>query len=444
MGAAALLPGFPVRAADEPATPASTSAPPRRTAEPRLLDRIVAVVNKDVITLGQLNERIEVVSRQLRQQRVQLPGAEVLERQVLERMIIERAQLQLAEDNGIRVDDLQIDRAIERIAEQNRLSLADFRAALDRDGVSYDRLRADLRNEITLTRLREREVDSRVQVTDSEIDNFLADEKVRTATSAQNIEYRVSQVLVRIPEGASSETLEQLRERASAAMRRARSGVAFSEVAVASSDASDALQGGSIGWRNRDRLPELFVAALTGMKPGDTSEVLRSPAGFHVLHLDEVRGVEVQTEEVEQTRARHILIRTNEIVSDGEARRRIQQLHDRIAEGADFAEIARLNSDDGSAPRGGDLGWIYPGDTVPDFERAMMALKANALSDPVRSPFGWHLIQVLERRRGDISIERKRGEARRAVHDRKSDEAFDIWLRELRDRTYLEYRLEER
>ncbi len=451
IGAVVLLTAAPARAADEPVMPAAASAPgpaapmpARRSVEPRLLDRIVAVVNKDVITLGQLNERIEAVSRQLRQQRVQLPPSDVLERQVLERLITERAQLHLAEDNGIRIDDLQVDRAIERIAEQNRLSLADFRAALDRDGVSFERLRADLRNEIALTRLREREVDSRVQVTDSEIDNFLAEEKGRAASSAQNIEYRVSQVLVRIPEGASSETLEQLREKATSVMRRARSGVAFSEVAVASSDASDALQGGSMGWRNRDRLPELFVAALTGMKPGDTSEVLRSPAGFHVLHLDEVRGIDVRTEEVEQTRARHILIRTNEIVSDGEARRRIQQLHDRIAEGADFAEIARLNSDDGSASRGGDLGWIYPGDTVPDFERAMMALQVNALSDPVRSPFGWHLIQVLERRRGDVSVERKRGEARRAVHDRKADEAFDIWLRELRDRTYLEYRLEER
>ena len=440
-----LLIAMAASAADQPAPAVRPAASPSAgAAQPRLLERIVAVVNKDVITLGQLNERIDVVSRQLRQQRVQLPPADVLERQVLERMITERAQLQLAEDNGIRIDDLQVDRAIDRIADQNRLSLAEFRAALDRDGIVYDRLRADLRKEIALTRLREREVDGRVQVTESEIDNFLDEEKARTAANAQNVEYRVSHVLVRVPEGVSSEQLEQLRDKASQAMRRARSGVEFSEVAVASSDAADALQGGAMGWRQGDRLPELFVAALVRMKPGETSDVLRSPAGFHVLHLDETRGVDVRTEDVDQIRARHILIRTNEIVSDSESRRRIQQLRDRIVEGADFAEIARLNSDDGSAPRGGELGWLYPGDTVPEFERAMGALQVGALSEAVRSPFGWHLIQVLERRRGDLSSERKRGEARRVVHDRKAEEAFDIWLRELRDRTYLEYRLEER
>jgi peptidyl-prolyl cis-trans isomerase SurA len=432
--------------AQQPVTPAA-SAPARAPAPsaPRLLDRIVAVVNKEVITLSQLNDRIEVVSRQLAQQRMALPPHETLERQVLERMITDRAQMQMADDNGIRIDDLQVDRAVERIAEQNQLSLADFRAAVERDGLSWDQLRSDVRIEITLARLREREVDSRIQVTDTEIDAFLAQEQARMAAAdSTRTEFRVSHILVRLPEGTAPERVEQLRLKAEEALRQVRAGTAFSEVAVASSDASDALQGGALGWRTRERLPEIFVNALDRMKPGDTSELLRSPAGFHILHLDEVRGQAVQRVEVEQVHARHILIRTNEIVSEGEARRRIQQLRERIVEGADFAEIAKLNSEDGSASRGGDLGWMYPGDTVPEFERAMFALAVDQMSEPVRSPFGWHLIKVLERRRGDLSSDRRRNEARRAVRERKADEAYDNWVRELRDRTYLEYRLEDR
>ena len=199
-----------------------------------------------------------------------------------------------------------------------------------------------------------------------------------------------------------------------------------------------------MGWRTRDRLPELFADAVEGMKAGDTSDILRSPAGFHIVRVVERRGAQSAVQEIEQTRARHIRVKTNEIVSEVDARRKLQQLRDRIAQGASFTDIARLNSDDSSAIRGGELGWIYPGDTVPDFENAMGRLAVNELSQVVRSPFGWHLIEVLERKRGDLSADRKRAEARRALRDRKADEAFDDWVRQVRDRAYVEYRLEER
>jgi peptidyl-prolyl cis-trans isomerase SurA len=410
----------------------------------QLLDRIVAVVNKDVITKNQLDERIELVLRQLRQQNVQSPPRPTLERQVLERLIVDRAQLPLAEDSGIKIDDLQVDRAVERIADQNKISLAQFRQAVERDGVPFDKLREDIRMEITLARLREREVDSKIQVTDSEIENYLADDPARAARASASAEYELAHVLIRVPEGASSEQVESLHERAAEAVKQARAGADFAKLAVTFSDAPDALQGGGMGWRTRDRLPELFLSALDTLKPGDTSDVLRSAAGFHVLHLIERRGLTPTTTEVEQTHARHILVRTNELVSDSEAKRRIEQLRKRIAEGEDFGELARLNSDDSSATRGGDLGWLYPGDTVMEFDSSMSHLQQNELSEPVRTPFGWHLIQVIERRRGDMSSDRRRLEARKAVRERKADEAFEEWLRELRDRTYTEYRLDDR
>jgi len=215
-------------------------------------------------------------------------------------------------------------------------------------------------------------------------------------------------------------------------------------VAASFSDAPDALQGGTLGWRQRDRLPELFAEAVEKLKPGEVTPVLRSPAGFHVIRVDDVRGAAAAARQVDQTRARHILARTSETVSEAEARRKLMLLRERITGGADFAELARLNSDDGSASRGGDLGWVYPGDTVPEFERAMNELKIGDVSEPVRSPFGYHLIQVLERRKADIAADRQRMEARRILAERKLDESFQDWIRQLRDRTYVEYRLEER
>ena len=405
-----------------------------------LVDRIVAVVNKEVITLSELNEAIGAAERQLRRQATQAPPRDVLERQLLERLILDKAQLQLARESGIRVDETQVDRAVQRIAEQNNLTLSDFRAALERDAITFEQFRQDLRDQIILTRLREREVDDKIQVSDTEIDLFLEE---NSAQSAVRAEYNLAHVLVRVPDQASPERIEAARAKAEKARAEAQSGD-FRAIAAAYSDAPDALQGGALGWRTGDRLPELFAEAVVKMNPGQVSAVLRSSAGFHVLKLIERRGAVAPNVPITQTRARHILIRTSETVSEADARRRLLALRERIVSGADFAALARANSDDSTAARGGDLDWIYPGDTVPEFERALQELKPGELSQPVKTPFGFHLIQVIERRSAELSPERRRLQARQALRERKSDDAYQQWLRQVRDQTYVELRLEER
>ncbi|MGH8680900.1 MAG: peptidylprolyl isomerase [Burkholderiales bacterium] len=431
------VPGFP-QAPSERAAPAAPAQP--APSGPQLIDRIVAVVNTEVITQRDLAERIAMVGTQLKRQGTPMPPPEVLERQVLERMITDRVQVQFARDTGVRVDDLQVDRTIQRIAENNRLTLADFRRTLEGEGVSFDRFREDIRNEIVISRLREREVDSKIQIGEGEIDNFLQELRGGDAGT----QFDLSHILVRVPEAAGPEQVDARLRRAQEALAKARGGANFAQLAVSYSDAPDALKGGGMGWRERDRLPEIFAEALVKLKPGEVSDVLRSPAGFHIVRLNERRGGGGSFM-VEQTRARHILARVNELVSETEARRKLAVLRQRIAEGANFAELARLNSDDtASAQRGGELGWTVPGDLVPEFERAMNALKIGELSEPVRTPFGYHIIQVEERRTADLSADRKRIEARRVLRDRRADEAYQEWLRQLRDRSYVEHRLEER
>jgi len=405
-----------------------------------LVDRIVAVVNKEVITYSELYEAVGMAERQLRRQGTPAPERPVLERQMLERLILDKAQLQLARETGIRVDELQLDRAVERIAQSNNMTLAEFRRALESDGVPFDAWRNDVRQQMLMQRLREREVENRVQVSETEVDVFLEQQKSRP----EGAEYNLAHILVRVPEGASPERIRQARERAEQALGEIKGGAPFGRVAASYSDAPDALQGGAIGWRSHDRLPELFAEALSKMKPGEVSEPLRSPAGFHILQLVDRRGAGAEAP-VLQTRMRHILLRTSEAVSESEARRKLLDLRDRIVSGgADFAELARVHSDDGTAARGGELDWVYPGDTVPEFERAYEELKISEVSQPVRTPFGYHLIQVLERRSSDLSPERRRQQARQALRERKADEAYQEWLRQLRDQTYVELRLEER
>jgi len=416
------------------------AALPAAARDALLVDRVVAVVNKDVITLTELAQGTERAAAELRRQRIAAPERAVLERQVLQRLVLDKAQLQLAESTGMRVDELQLDRAVQRIAQNNGLALAEFRRALERDGVDFERFRAELRQQILLSRLREREVDDRVQVSETEIDAYLEEYQ---ASLANAVEYDVAQILVRVPEQARPEQVEQARARAARVREQARAGADFARLAASDSDAGDALQGGALGWRAPGRLPELFAEALREMQPGAVSELLRSPAGFHVVKLLGRRGAG-DAAPVTQTRARHILVKSNEIVSEEDARRRLLALRERIAAGADFAEMARLNSEDGTAARGGALGWVYPGDTVPEFERAMNALAPGELSQPVRTPFGFHLIEVQERRAADVSAERQRQLARQALRERKADEAYQDWLRQLRDRTYVELRLEER
>ena len=410
------------------------------SARAALLDRIVAIVNKDVITQYELDERISRVQKELRRRGTSIGDRSEIERQVLERLVYEKVQLQYARETGMRVDDLEVDRTVNRVAEGNRLSLTEFRQTLERDSIPFDTFREDLRNEILMNRLREREVTSKMTVSEGEIDNLLVEQSEKKEIGT---EYNIAHILVRVPEQATPEQVEARRARAEEAVKRLRDGTDFAQIAATYSDAPDALQGGVIGWRNEQRLPELFVEALAGLKPGSVSTAFRSPAGFHVIKLIDMRGAGAPLL-VEQAHVRHILVRTNELVSEDEAKRKLTALRERIVHGVSFAELARLNSDDGSASRGGDLGWIYPGDTVPEFERAFMDMKPMEVSQPVKTPFGWHLIQVLERRTADMSTDRRRVEARKALLERKGDEAYQEWLRQLRDRAYVELRLEER
>ena len=405
-----------------------------------LADRIVAVVNKEVITEYELAERINRIRKDLQRRGTPFPERGEIEPQVLERLVIEKVQLQFARETGLRVDDLELDRTVVRVAEGNKLSLTAFRQTLERDAIPFDVFREELRSEILISRLREREVTSKITVSEGEIETFIDEQRGRKGAAT---EYNVSHILVRVPERASPEQLDTQRARAEDAIKRLTEGTDFAQIAAAYSDAPDALQGGVMGWRSEERLPELFVEALAKLKPGDISNVLRSPAGFHVLKLVELRGAGAP-QLVEQVHVRHILVRTNELVSEDEARRKLSNLRERIVNGVNFAELARLNSDDGSASRGGDLGWVYAGDTVPEFERAFAELKPMEISQPVKTPFGWHLIQMVERRTSDMSSERRRLEARKALRERKDDEAYQEWLRQLRDRAYVELRLEER
>lgn len=407
------------------------------------VDRIVAVVNDEPITSVELNSRLGSAVAQLRaQQKTQggeMPPMDVLQKQMLERLVMERAQLQLARDNGLQVDENALDAAMARIAENNRMSMAQFRQTIEKEGLSWARFREEIRSEILLTRLREREVDARIAVSDGEIDNFLNEQATQT-TQEVNLQH----ILVRVPESATPEALNKLKQKAQATLDRIRKGEDFSKIAASVSEAPEALQGGEVGWRPLDRLPPLFADALAKLQPGQTSEVLRSSAGFHILRLNDRRTTgALMTKPVEQTHARHILIRTSPAVTDADAQQRLLGIKERVEHGTDFAELAKINSADLTASKGGDLGWLYPGDTVPEFEIAMNQLKPGQVSNPVQSPFGWHLIQVLDRRIEDVSSERKRLMARQALRERKSDEAYQDWLRQLRDRTYVEYHLDD-
>ncbi len=403
--------------------------------QPVLVDAIVAVVNTDVITLKELDDRMRLVEQRLKRQNTQMPPREILQRQLLERMIVTRAQMQMAKETGIRVDDIMLDRAVSRIAEQNQLSLQTFRDSLERDGLSFARFREEVREEITLQRLREREVD-----------NYLAGSAGKTDAGQQ--ELSIAQILVRVPENASAQQIAERRKRAETAIAQLKSGADFAKTAASFSDAGDALNGGDLGWRSTSRLPQLFVDAVEKISEGEIAPLVRSANGFHVLKLNGRRtasavkgGVGTM---VQQTRARHILIKVNQIVSSAEARRKLVELRERLEnKAAKFEDLARLYSNDGSANKGGELGWIYPGDTVPEFERAMNALKPGEISLPVESPFGFHLIEVLERKTEEVSRERQRQMARQSLREQKLDEAYEDWLRQMRDRAYVEYRLDE-
>ncbi|MBI1174206.1 MAG: molecular chaperone SurA [Sideroxydans sp.] len=401
------------------------------------IDQIVAVVNDDVITRNELDERIDVVKKQLQRQGTPLPAAEILQKQLLERMIMDMLQAQYAKETGVRVDDAEVDKSLQRIAQQNNFPSVDaFKAKLEEQGVDFKKFREEIRGEIIATRLREREVDSKLIITESEVDNYLATEAKQMGKGE---EYHLAHIFVVIPEQASAEKIQASQQRANEALNQLHAGADFAQVAAGFSDAKDALQGGDLGWRPSDQIPPGFREVLQKMQPGEVSPLLRSPNGFHIIKLVDRRHHDTPML-ITQTHVRHILIKTSDLVPDSEARSRLLDIKRRIEGGASFAEQARLYSEDGSASQGGDLGWISPGETIPEFEKAMNALQPGEMSGPVQTGFGWHLIQVLERRTTDVSEEQKRQQARLAIRAFKSDEAWQDWLRQLRDRAYVEYR----
>jgi len=420
---------------------AAGAAPETGEGRAALLDRIVAVVNNEVITRLDLDRESRTAVAALRRQGTPLPEREILERQLLERLITKTMLLQVAKQTGLRVPDPDLERALERIANENKISPGSLRQAIEDSGQSFDRFREELRGEMLITRLREREVDSKVTASEPEIQSFLRQQA--SSEDASVDEYNLLHILVTVPEQATPAEVKARRDRAEEALTQLKAGADFGQVAASFSDAPDALQGGALGWRPAARLPTIFLEAVKGMKIGQLSEVLRSPAGFHVLRLKDKRGNNTPIMVV-QTHARHILIKLTEVVSENDARQRLSELKYRIENGTDFAELARLQSDDASAARGGDLGWVAPGDTVPEFERAMDALKPGQISAPFKSPFGWHIVQVLDRREQDMSKDRQRLTARQAIMSRKADEQWQEWVRQQRDKAYVEYHLEEK
>ena len=409
-------------------------------ATPQPLDRIIAVVNENVILQSELEQEIHVAESNMKDRGITPPPADTIRSQVLERLILMRLQTERAKDAGIKIDERELNDVIAKIAEQNKMGVPEFKEALAAEGIVYKKFREDIRNEILLARLREREVDNRVNVTESEVDNFLTTQSSRQDSSD---EYEISHILIRAPEDGSPEDLKRLREKAEDALKKLQAGEDFGQVSARVSDAPNALEGGKLGWKTAAQVPALFLEALKPMQVGQLSGILRSPNGFHILKLTDRRGGNTSTM-VQQTHTRHILIKTSEVLSETEAKRKIDGIKQLIDNGEDFGEAAKRYSNDGSAANGGDLGWVNPGDTVPQFEKAMNALQPGQISDAVRSPFGWHLIQVLERRNQDMTREAERMKARQEIRQRKADEAYQDWVRELRDRAYVELRLEDK
>ena len=427
-----------------PATPGSGFLPPA-SSNANVVDAIRVVVNDEVITRNEVANRVAQIVQRMRAQNAQLPPQADLERQVIEAMIVERAQVQLAKEMGVRVDDRMLDAAIGRIAQDQKLSVQDMRNQMEKEGMAFAAFREEIRNEIMMQRLREHEVDSKIQVSDAEVDTFLAAEK---AAAADRIEVDIAQILVGIPANATPEQIAARRARADEVMRQLRTGADFAKVAATYSDAGDALKGGAIGWREADRLPPIFTNELRKLSAGQVTPVIKTNVGFYILKLVDKRSLASAAAQeqavVEQTRARHILMKATPTMPVAEVKRKLEEIRAKIeSKAATFEDMARQNSqDNGSVSKGGDLGWLYPGDVMPEFETAMAALKPNELSGVVETPFGFHLIQVLERKSEDVTAQKERNRARQVIRERKLGEAFEDWAREVRDRAYVEYREE--
>lgn len=403
------------------------------------LDRIVAVVNDDVILESELQDSIRTIRSQMQQQGNELPPRQELERQVLENLVVTKLQLQMAENSGIRVDDEMLNRAINDIANKNNLSLSEFRRILENDGYNYESFRQKIRQEMIIARLRQRQVENRITVTDVEIDNYLATQEIQ---GSGETEYRLSHILVAVPDGASEDEREQRRMIAEKILEERQAGREFAELAREFSDSQQAADGGDLGWRKLSEIPSLFSDEVRNMSKGDVSEIVQNDSGFHIFELSDTRRGDSHV--VTQTRARHILLRPDELSSEQAVHTRLSQLRERIINDADFGELARAHSDDTvSAVDGGDLGWVNPGDLVPEFQQVMNSLQPGEISQPFKTDFGWHIVQVLDRREHDSTREYRRAQAREAIRKRKTEEAMQNWLREMREEAYVEYRLNE-
>jgi len=403
-----------------------------------LLDRVAAVVNDGVVLSSELDEQIAAISERLHTQKLELPPQNVLRQQVLERLVLEQIQLQRAEKAGMKVPDEALNNALQEVAQQNHIELSKLPEALASQGVDYPSYRNSMRKELTLSLLRQRDVLQRISVTPHEIDQYL--EKQKTAPSAAS-EYNVSHILIAVPQAATANELDTASKRADEVYQKAKGGEDFAKLAVAYSNSQDALDGGALNWRKGTELPTFLTDVVTRLKPGEVAEPLRTPTGFHIVKLNELRGANQQVI-VSQVHVRHILMKTNELADDATVRQKLTELRARALKGEDFAGLAHTTSEDpGSAAEGGDLGWTGPGAFVPEFEQVVAGLKENEISEPFKTSFGWHIAQLLGKRKFDNTDELKRRHAAEEIRASKADEETELWLRRLRDEAYVETRV---
>lgn len=401
------------------------------------LDRIAVVVNDEVILQSEVQRAIEQAEQQIRARGVSVPPGLNLRSQVIERLILQRVQTQRARQAGIRIDDRELNEVLTGIAQQNQMTLAQFADALRADGSDYVSVREQIREEMLINRIRSREVDARVLVTDQDIEQFLSFQ----GNEASDVEYRLAHILISFPDGASPEQRRAARAEIGALRERIAGGEDFSAVAIAESDGQQALQGGDLGFRSADALPQVFATAAAQLEIGGLSPVLETPSGYHLIRLVDQRGGSPR-QSVEETRARHLLIQPNTLRSDEQARQLARDLHDRVEQGESIADLAAEFSDDpGSKNNGGDLGFQPPGVFVPEFQARLDALAPGEVSGPFRSQFGWHIVEVLDRRTRDVTEETRRARARGVVQQRRAAEEYDTWLRRLRAEAYIEYRI---
>jgi peptidyl-prolyl cis-trans isomerase SurA len=400
------------------------------------LDRIVAVVNEGVVLQSELDQAMVNSRKQLADRNIALPPDDVLRSQVLDHLVLTRVQTERAQESGIRVDDRELNEVLSNVAAQNKLTLSQFADAVRKEGLDYLAVREQIREEVLINRLRAREIDNRVLVTDQDVELYLANQSRMDQT-----EYRVSHILVAVPDGASPEVRTKAHAKAESLLKRIKAGEDFAQLATANSDGQQALQGGDLDWRSGGNLPELFANAVQNLKKGDLSPVLENASGFHILKLADLRGGD-EKKTVTETHAQHILLTPNAIRTEEQTKLQARELFDRIQKGEAFGEVAKKLSDDtGSKNAGGDLGWQPPGVFAPEFEKTIDGLKPGEVSPPFRTQFGWHVAKVIERRTRDTTDESRRARARSAIQNRKAAEEYDMWLRRLRAEAYVEYRL---